>query len=117
MHQQVVVINNGKLNDYDPFAYTPDGTLVCYDFFQTTSTLSIITPVHRSDVNLTQSKFTATPQIPFEANPSQSDATVQWTTQLQYQTSGSKGNYMQSDAFTTLGAESAPMSYASVGGC
>lgn len=83
-----------------------------------TANLVIVSPQDQEQFNLTEEELTCTPAIVFKANPGSQNgsATVSWTANLEYQTSGGRGVYSNSAEFVTLGSAENTESYNSTGG-
>jgi len=77
------------------------GTFYCVDFVSFTGGFAIIMPTDNAKFSLTDSTYTATSPITFQAGPIAASATVQWTAQLNYATSGGRGSFQDLRNFTT----------------
>lgn len=103
---QVTITSNATPWDFfiDNVSFVPGG-------------LQIIRPNNNDEFHLTDSSFTQTSPITFEAQPIAAGATVNWTLQLNYATSGGYGSFQDIRNFTT--DSTTPMheeTYASTGG-
>lgn len=77
------------------------GNTYTVDDFTFFAGLRIIQPKDQDQFSLTQSSFTATSPVAFQAGPIAPSATIQWTAQLQYATSGGRGGFNDTRNFTT----------------
>src|SRR5216683_4917047 len=77
------------------------GTFYCLDFISFKGGFRILQPKDATQVSLTQTSFTETSPVSFEAGPIAPSATVKWTARLEYATSGRLGGFTDSRPFTT----------------
>jgi len=77
------------------------GNTYTVDDFTFFAGLRIIQPKDKDQFSLTESSFTATLPIAFEAGPIDPSATIQWTADLEYATSGGRGAFTDTRRFTT----------------
>jgi len=77
------------------------GNFFAIDDFTFSAGFQIIRPSDNDTFPLTQSSFTQTLPITFEAEPIAPGAAVQWTAQLNYATSGGRGHFQEVRNFAT----------------
>ncbi len=93
------------------------GNTYTVDDFTFTAGFAITRPKDTRQFPLTESSYTATSPITFEAGPIATGATVQWTAQLSYATSAGRGGFQDLRNFTTDPATTThDETYASIGG-
>jgi len=113
-------------NDCDYQTWWAVYHVVCQDGFQwddtahrcTAPLLVIVRPTDQSSFSLSAANSTATPLVPFQADPGAANTatSINWALQLEYQTSGGRGAHTEPYSFTTLGTGTNQQTYASTGG-
>lgn len=84
--------------------------------FRIDSPLKVDSPSKDDMFALTAANYTETQDISFKTNPSNTDGPVSWTVDLEYATSGGRGQTQQQDRFKSQSGSAAQKSYASRGG-